>query len=222
MKYLLYCICQQDVEKSFQEPGIHVVAGHGLAVVVSQVEVPNTVPNVSALLAYEKVVERIHAVQDVIPLRYGCLMENEEQIVRLLEYHRQEYEALLTQLRGMTEMGIRLLWPEHAVPLPSHPLSPGAAYLASIRSRHNTEVALAPEESLLADQIAALLARWSSGQRRAVTLSPHGRLLSLCFLTPKSCIEEFRKKAREISLPRDVKILLSGPWPPYNFVVSSV
>jgi hypothetical protein len=221
MKYLLYCICHQDPEKFPEEPGIRTVAGHGLAVVMSRVDNPSATPGVSALLAYEKVVERIHAVQDVIPLRYGCLMESEEQIVRLLEYHRQEYEALFDQLRGMTEMGIRLLLPECAAPLPNVPQTPVAAYLASLRTRHSAEAVLVPEETLLADQIDAQLAEWSAGQRRAVTSSPHGRLLSLCYLTPKPRVEEFRKKAREISLPRGVKLLLSGPWPPYNFVAST-
>ena len=222
MKYLLYCICQQDVEKPPLEPGFCVVAGRGMVVVASRVDEPVAAPGVSAFLAYEKVVERIHAVQDVIPLRYGCLMESEEQIVRLLDDHRQEYEAMFVQLRGMTEMGIRLLLPERPAPLPCLPQSPVAAYLASLRTRHSSEAALAPEETLLADQIAALLTRWSTEQRRAVTSSPHGRLLSLCFLTPKTCVEEFRQKAREIPLPCGVKLLLSGPWPPYNFVVSAV
>jgi hypothetical protein len=209
------------VDEPPQEQGIRVVTGHGLAVVVSRVDEPIAAPSVSALLAYESVVERIHALQDVIPLRYGCRMESEEQIVRLLEDHHQEYEALLVQLRGMTEMGIRLLWQECAAPSPGLPQSPGAAYLASLRNRYNSEDALAPEESLLADRIVALLARWSTEQRREVSSSPQGRLLSLCFLTPKARVEEFRKKAREISLPRGVKLLLSGPWPPYNFVASA-
>jgi hypothetical protein len=221
MKYLLYCICHQDAEKFPEEPGIRIVAGHGLAVVTSQLDEPIAAPSVPALLAYEKVVERIHAVQDVIPLRYGYLMESEEQIVRLLDDHRQEYEAMFVQLRGMTEMGLRLLLPERPAPLPSLPQSPVAAYLASLRTRHSAEAVLAPEETLLANQIAAQLVGWSAGQRRAVTSSPHGRLLSLFFLTPKPRVEEFRKKAREISLPRGVKLLLSGPWPPYNFVAST-
>jgi len=221
MKYLLYCICRQDAEEPPQEQGIRVVAGHGLAAAVSQMDEPIAAPDVAALLAYEKVVEKIHAVRDVIPLRYGCLLESEEQIVRLLDDHCQEYEAMFVQIRGMTEMGIRLLWPERAMPLPSLPQSPGAAYLAALRSRHSAEVALSPEESLLADQIVARLARCSTGQRRAATSLPHGRLLSLCFLTPKIGIDEFRSMARQIALPRGVKLLLSGPWPPYNFVASA-
>ncbi len=221
MKYLLYCICQQGVDEPPQEPGIRVVTGYGLAAVVSGVEEPTAAPSVSSLLEYERVVEAIHARQTVIPLRYGCRMENEEQIVRLLEDRCQEYKALLDRLRGMTEMGIRLLWPTSAVPLPDIPQSPGTAYLASLRNRYNSQDALAPEEAQLADRIADSLARWSTDQRREISSSGQGRMLSLYFLTPKSRSEEFRKKAREISPPPEVKLLLSGPWPPYNFVVSS-
>ena len=57
-------------------------------------------PSVSSLLAYERVVEAIHARQAVIPLRYGCVMESESAVIRLLEDHRQEYEALLARLLG--------------------------------------------------------------------------------------------------------------------------
>ena len=108
MKYLLNCICQQDVVELPQDPGIRIVAGHGLAAVVSQVEESTRGPSISSLLAFEKVVEAIAARQTVVPMRYGCLMESEQQVVQLLEDHRQEYEALLIRLRDMTEMGIQI------------------------------------------------------------------------------------------------------------------
>jgi hypothetical protein len=186
--------------------------------VVSEVEGSTTAPSVPSLLAYERVVEAIHARQTVIPLRYGCVMESEEQIVQLLEDHRREYEALLLRLHGMTEMGIRLLWPASAVPPPSLAQSPGTAYLASLRNRYNSQETPAPEETLLADRIVALLAGRSTEQRRELSSSLQGRLLSLYFLTPKSGTEEFRRMVRTILTPPGVKLLLSGPWPPYNFV----
>lgn len=221
MKYLLYCIFQQDLDEPLPEPGMCVVAGHGLAAVVSRVEVANLVPSVSSLLAYERVVEAIYTRQTVIPLRYGCLMESEGEIVRLLEDRRQEYEALLGRLRGMTEMGIRVLWPASAGVLPDVPSSPGAAYLASLRNRYNSPNALAPEEAQLADQIMGLLSGCSTEQRREVSSSSKGRLVSLYFLTPKTYAEQFRQKARQIYAPSGAKLLLSGPWPPYNFVAPS-
>ncbi len=219
MKYLLYGIVEQDLAGC--PPGTCLLTAHGLAAAVSAVEEMSSPPSVSSLLAYERVVEAIHARQAVIPLRYGCVMENEAAVVRLLEDHRQEYGALLARLLGMTEMGIRILWPARAGVLPNFPSSPGAAYLASLRNRYNSAEALAPEEAQLADRIMGLLSGCSTEQRREVSSSSQGRLVSLYFLTPKTYVEQFQQKARQICPPGGAKLLLSGPWPPYNFVASS-
>lgn len=220
MKYLLYCIIEQDLNEPPPQPGTCLVAGHGLAVVVSRVEVTSSAPSVSSLLAYGRVVEAIHARQAVIPLRYGCLMESKGEIVRLLEDHRQEYEGLLGRLRGMTEMGIRVLWRASPQFLPESLSSPGAAYLASLRNRYNPESRLTPEEAQVADQITGLLSGCYTEQRREVSSSSQGRLVSLYFLTTKTCVERFRNQARQICPPSGTKLLLSGPWPPYSFTVS--
>jgi hypothetical protein len=148
-------------------------------------------------------------------------MESEGEILRLLEERHEEYEALLIRLRGMTEMGIRLLWPAHAAALPRFAPSPGATYLASLRQRYNAGDTLAPEEAEVADRVTVLLANQFIGQRREACSSSQGRLVSLAFLTPKARVDEFRQKARAISPPQDAKLLLSGPWPPYSFVTSA-
>ena len=217
MKYLLNCICQEDVDELPQELGIRIVKSHGLAAVVSRVEEPIAGPSISSLLAFEKVVEAIHARHTVVPMRYGCLIESEKHVVQLLDDHRQEYEALLIRLRDMTEMGIRLLWPASVVPTVSHSKSPGATYLASLRNRYNHDTPAA-EEVLLADRIVAPFVHCSTEQRREVSSSDQGRLLSLSFLMPKIRVGEFRNMVRDIAPPLGVKLLMSGPWPPYNFV----
>jgi hypothetical protein len=91
----------------------------------------------------------------------------------------------------------------------------------SLRNRYNSANALAPEEAQLADRIVGLLSGCSTEQRREVSPSSQGRLVSLYFLTPKTCAEQFREKARQIDPPSGAKLLLSGPWPPYNFVASA-
>lgn len=217
MKYLLYCIFQKDLAEPAPDPELCVVAAHGLAAVVSRVEETSSAPSVSILLAYESVVEAIHARQAVIPMRYGCVMESESAIIRLLEDHRQEYEALLARFRGMTEMGIRVLCPPRPEFLPESPLSTGTAYLASLRNRYSSRNRIPPEEAQLADQITGLLSGCYIEEQREISLAPQGRLLSLYFLTPKTNVERFRKQVRQISPPGGTKLLLSGPWPPYNF-----
>ena len=217
MKYLLYGIVQQDLTGYVPRPGICLLTAHGLAAAVSAVEEMTSPPSISSLLAYERVVERIHARQAVIPLRYGCVMESESVVTRLLADHRPEYETLLARLRGMAEMGIRVLSPARAAVLPAFPSSPGAAYLTSLRKRYNSATALGPEEGQLADRIAGLFSGCCTEQRREVSSSSQGRLVSLYFLIPKTCVEQFRQRARQICLPGAAKVLWSGPWPPYNF-----
>jgi len=218
MKHLLYCIVERGLDEPLSGTGLYLLAAHGLAAVVSRVEETHSAPSVSSLLAYERVVEAIHARQTVIPLRYGCLMESESAIIRLLEDHRHEYEALLSRLRGMTEMGIRVLCPDRPEPLP---LPPGAAYLASLRSRYSLGGTFAPEEADLAARITGLLSGWYTEECREISRADQGRLVSLYFLTSKSSVEGFRTEARQIRLPDGAKVLISGPWPPYTFSLSS-
>lgn len=220
MKHLLYCIVQGDLYEPLPEPGLCVVAAHDLAAVASPVEETRSAPSVSLVLAFEKVVEAIHARHAVIPVRYGCLMHSESEIIRLLEDHRQEYGALLGRLGGMNEMGIRVLCSARPGSVSGGPLSPGAAYLASLRNRYGSGNSLAPEEAQLADQIAGLLSGCYSERRREISPADQGRLLSLYFLMPKAGVERFRNKVRQIRPPGGAKLLLSGPWPPYNFAVS--
>ena len=221
MKHLLYCIVERGLDEPLSGTGLYHLAAHGLAAVVSQVEETHSAPSVSSLLAYERVVEAIHARQTVIPLRYGCLMESESAIIHLLEDHRREYEALLSRLRGMTEMGIRVLCSDRPEPLPGSSLPPGAAYLASLRSRYSLGGTFAPEEADLAARITGFLSGWYTEECREISRADQGRLVSLYFLTSQSSVEGFRAEARQIRLPDGAKVLISGPWPPYNFSLSS-
>ena len=218
MKYLLYGIVERD--SAACPPGTHLIAAHGMAAVVSVLEGMSAPATISSLLAYERVVEAIHHRQAVIPLRYGCVMENESVVVRLLRDHRQEYGAQLAQLVGMTEMGIRVLWPARAGGIASLPPSPGARYLESLRDRYHSAHALDAEEGQLADRIAGLLPGSFTEQRREVSWSSQRRLMSLYFLTSRTGVERFRNQARSICPPSGAKILLTGPWPPYNFAES--
>jgi hypothetical protein len=206
MRYLIYGIVAQD--SAGCPPGTLLLTAHGLAAVVSAVEEIRAPPTVSSLLAYERVVEAIHARQAVIPLRYGCVMENESAVVRLLEDHRQEYGALLARLQGMTEMGIRVLWPARAALPRRYPPSPGARYLASLRNRYPSAQRPRRGGGQLADRIIGFaLGLFHVEQRSEVSSSSQRRLLSLYFLTSRTGVERFRNQARRICPPSGAKIL---------------
>jgi len=237
MSYLLYCIFRSPAQPT---PGIppgvggkpvFALAQDGLSAGLSELVESALVPDISQTLAFERVVEHFYRDLTVIPVRYGCQLEDASEARGLLERHRDKYAALLDGLEGLGEMGIHVLLDSSGagtendarpVPTESFPLpcNSGAAYLAAKRQRYLGLDRAAPHERLLVEELWASLA--GLYVRRKVTFpdSDRSRLLSLYFLVPRASVESFRRAARHLHPKESVKLLLSGPWPPYNFVDS--
>lgn len=215
MKRLLHCIFQYDGTDAPEEcgPEVAVVHSHGLAVATSPWRDGEPQLDVARLLAYEKAIAVLHATRTVVPLRFGCVMEGQSQVLRLLDEREAEFEQLLGQLEGLAEMGLRVWW--ETPPEEPLPLAPGARYLAAARRRHT---GLTPVEEWWANRICGSLAGLYVQQRREARQASEGRLLSLYFLVPKASAEHFRDRVGWIAFPGDMRSLVSGPWPPYNFV----
>ena len=117
MAYLLYGIMKDPVMVGSSMTGmkgqaVSFVAGHGLCAAVSEIDVEEGAPPVSELLVYSKVVEDLHRLQAVVPMRYGCFLNGIFAIQGVLKERRRQYERLLAELDGHVEMGIRILLPE--------------------------------------------------------------------------------------------------------------
>ncbi len=174
------------------------------------------------------VVERLtHLVNPVQPLK---------------ERHRQ-YETLLAQLEGHVEMGIRILLPEKgrcprqketmkgrdalspsgttAQPK-NEPSAEGRAYLALRKVHYQMQdETLQGRQALIDRYIQAFSGLYA--KHRTETDTKNGPLiLSLYFLTPENKVNRFRETFGRVAENGDAKALLSGPWPPYNFVTTDL
>jgi len=200
-----------------------------LSAAVSRLEVADLAPDLPWLRAYARVVCALHCQGPVIPLRYGAVVWQESRLLALLEEQILQYEALLRELEGCVEMGLRVL-------LPQSPRSPGTA-----GGREELPGSSAPPGRLGLTYLTARKAhyarqdRWTEEYRRAADRcqaqftglfvkckteapSPRLPLLSLYFLVPRAMLTPFRQAFRHLSATESARLLLSGPWPPYNFV----
>jgi hypothetical protein len=225
---------------------VFLVSESVLSAAVSGIDPGELTPNIPRILSYKKVVESFHgdpAICGVIPIRYGCLFGEEPGIIRFLKEHRRPYESLLKELEGCMEMGIRIMNAERgmrsaelkegglALSIPKSKIqSPkskvsGRAYLAARKTHYAGENRLTKE---MENVIERFCAAFSGLFEKCKTETPSSRIpnqefrnpmLSLYFLVPRKSIGKFREVFRHLSCAEPAKLLLSGPWPPYNFVL---
>jgi hypothetical protein len=237
MSYLLYCIFRSPAQpRPGIPPGVggkpvFVLSQNGLSAGLSELAESDLVPDIPQILAYEAVVEHLYRDLTVIPVRYGCQLEGTSEALGLLERHRDEYGVLLDELEGLAEMGIHVLLDSSGagtksdarpVPPKSPPLlvNSGAAYLAAKRQRYLGLDQATLHERLLVEDFWGSLAGLYVRRKVEFPDPNRSRLLSLYFLVSRAAVEAFRRAARHLHPKASVKLLLSGPWPPYNFVDS--
>jgi len=251
MSYLLYCILQKspaDQEKTnlrgVEGEPVILMTKNDLSATASPMASRDLIPNLSQLLAYGKVIESFHRDHALIPLRFGCLLEKESQVMELLEKNSEKYKRLLQQLHGCVEIGIRFLPPGERPrllpPIRTDPFSrnskenpacpdaatpSGRAYLASRKIHYDlVDRSTKKIEAVINDcreAFAGLYFQCKTETRSA--FAPHSifrpSLVSLYFLISQSAVEQFRCIFKQISANQPGKILWTGPWPPYNFAM---
>ena len=236
MSNLLYAIFRGPLPPGLKLPAgvagqaVEVVEHQGLGAAVSGLAESEAPADVPSLVAHEQVVEFFFRQQTVIPLRYGALAGERREVATVLEKHQAEYRTLLQALDGLAEIGIKLLIdcsPGRArtdstavSPAPFRSAEPpGASYLSAKKLSYRSADRMEERDSELVEEISASLA--GLFVRRKVERPSRDRLLRLYFLVPRSAVECFRRKSRQGSRNQPFKLLLSGPWPPYNFVDSN-
>lgn len=224
MAWLVYCIMKDAAFGAGPITGVNgkevsFVAAHGLCAAVSEMSSPEGAPPVSELLAYGKVVEDLHRLQAVVPMRFGCVLEGVPDVRRLLNERKRQYESLLEELKGRVEMGIRVLLPEpEEKPRREERPRNGRGYLA-LRKAHyrGMEETSRDHEMLLSRHIDAFSGLYDRC-RTAAEAKGGSVVLSLYFLVPEGKVDRFTESFRRLADGGSPRTLISGPWPPYNFV----
>jgi hypothetical protein len=176
-------------------------------------------------MAYARVVEALHRVETVLPLRYGGMLDTARQARELLCARRAELLASLAKVEGCVEMGLRILLGEPTRPAEAAPVpSTARAYLASRRALYADRDGARADSGELIGRIQEALEGLFVQSRLEQSPAGDRRVLSLYFLVRREREAEFRKAFQGLHGKCSARLLLSGPWPPYNFagVVNSV
>jgi hypothetical protein len=167
-----------------------------------------------ALWRHEELVEALMDAGDVLPFRYGTRCEDESAAARVVGERETELAAALERVRGAVELAVRVLVVERPEPRAGRAAPADAAgYVAAKASA----AALA---RAVVDSVHEPLSAMARASHVRAASEPSEALRG-AYLVDRERVEEFAAGVASLQSRRpDLRLLCTGPWPPYSFAES--
>jgi Gas vesicle synthesis protein GvpL/GvpF len=161
-------------------------------------------PTADDLWRHGEQLEQLMEDRDVLPVRYGTVVRDEDAAARVLDQRRGELAAGLERVRGAVELALRVRRTDSGAgePKDAHELT-GREYLGARAG--GVRAAMGVHESLTA-------------VARECIVQPSGDLLRVAYLVDRDDVEAFVALVRRLQDEHeDLALVCTGPWPPFSF-----
>lgn len=190
--------------------------------------------------AHDAVLTRALAAEAVVPFRLGVVVADRRRLRELLRDHAATFEEHLERLRGAHEWGLKGFVDPDRAPAGDEQATElereaaaggGAAFFARKLLARRREEAVREWASALAAELhdrAAALARQavvSAPQPQAAQAYADELILNGAYLVERGREPELAATVEELRAShagQGVRVELTGPWPPYSFVDSTL
>jgi hypothetical protein len=188
----------------------------------------------SVALPHEAVVEHMSRTATVVPMKLFTLFRSDARALEHIGKQRKRLDRLVERLEGREEWGVRMTLDEVAAVRRARSEAAaaakgktGAAFLLRKKKEQDATKELLTNARARADELfEALTAKSDDARRRPPPPGELGTrvLLDAAFLLPRGKAKPFQTavRAQAQKLARHgYQLVLTGPWPPYNFVAES-
>jgi hypothetical protein len=237
----LYAIIADAGSQKFKTRGIgergdviHTLNHRRLSAVVSDSPVHVYENSRRNMMAHTVVLEEVMAGFDLLPVRFGTVAASDDAVVsKLLAPRYEEFTALIEQMRGRIELGLKAFWHEGAAfeevvrenetvrklrtMLQGHTLE--ETYYERIRLGEEVEKTLnkirVRDEEQILSQLRPLVEKTRSNK-----IVSDRMVLNAAFLVDRTRSAEFDDAVRRLDADFGTRLMFKyvGPVPPYNFV----
>jgi hypothetical protein len=215
MPCLLYCVTQPSqavkVASGVLDAAVQSREMLGVRVYWSDIEDPTTsLADAESLkkaaVQFHQVLREILAVTTPVPFRFPTLLENSEVMEQHLGPEQELYRAALERVDGSVQYEIVGTWEAEAQSDLATPVS-GREYL---KRRQEAAGRVQAVEEKLKSVTADSVREWRSRQER--------KTHRWFALVPRASREKFLASLRTAGGSVGIRLRLSGPWPPSEFV----
>ena len=180
-----------------------------------------------SMLHHEAVVEAVRLQGPALPVRFGTVFRDASSVASALAQRYEPLASDLARLGTKVELSLTALWA--SVPAERDAASTPAAddvtvgitgvrYLRARASEMQRDQALRERARIVAEKLDQVLG-WRALERRvALTPAPSVAVRATYLLEPANVSGFLAIFDATTKNQRDVRLLLTGPWPPYSFV----
>ena len=179
-----------------------------------------------SIVEHGQVIARLFEKHTVLPMRFGTFFRSEKQIAELIRENRQELLEAFCRLRGKAEMRLKLVF-HFAAPTGAEARKPPRRAMGVEECFPNGDCEpLDPQCREMAAQLGPRLREMFHPLDQQVTcrrLEDSQLLVDCAHLIESHQVGTYQKLCCMASgQVKDCAIRMSGPWPPYHFLPSSV
>jgi hypothetical protein len=213
---------------------LRLLIGEGAAALVSEIRTDRVRLGRDEVLLHARVLERALARGPVLPMRFGVVMDDAEEVrSRLLDEHGQELRAQLTEMEGKVEIRIRAAYDEQSLLRDVVREQPEITLLREA-VRHRPEDATYYERIRLGELVAGAVERRRELDAHAIidALGAHALaveagepshervVVQASFLVERSHLAEFDAIVDQVAegYGGQIRFKYTGPLPPHSFV----
>jgi Gas vesicle synthesis protein GvpL/GvpF len=113
-QYLYAIIGNRQVQKwnicGIDGKAVHNITDGGVSAVVSDISYQRIRPERRYLAAHRQVLKLLMEKTTLLPLRFGTIAENADEVRRVLSLNGERFLAQLDRVSGKVEMGLRVRW----------------------------------------------------------------------------------------------------------------
>jgi len=243
-KYI-YAILDSNVNSSNHKPDImgldnssvYFVGFRDISAAVSNVNWDKIKVSSDIAFSYEKTIENLWVKYNLLPMRFGSVMKNDTNIVEILKRNYSDFVDNLKKVENKSEFGLKILWdmnktdfkPEYTFNLDNYKklkqLNKNSIYrnyLIDKLKQHKSEDSFMKKIDDIIEEIHSPLKKLSYLYKVKKMVTPK-IILNATYLVKNDMKDEFIQTIKQIKREKkDIKFLLTGPWPPYNFVNKSI
>ena len=221
--------------KGYADSTLHIIQLNKLAAIVCNITADVLTKDLPNVLAYASIIESLLINYTLLPMRFGSIIESNNQVFTMLIKNASNFENKLLRLENKSEFGIKINFESdrlktamelkaslQGIELESHTIKAASSIFRQYVEKKLVIHRVEEQYSTFKEQILVKIGEHLVQLNASFLFDKHGASSKLI---DTYVLMEIDKKEALINLVNllqleftSINFTLTGPWPPYNFV----